>query len=581
VDRLVLGIASDHPDSSAALVGEDGVVAAIAEERLSRRKHCDDFPAQAIAEVLRIAGVGIEDVTDVAVARDARANLLQKAAFLARHPRRTGRLAVDRIGVHRQTASTQQRIVDALGTSPSAVRARLHAVEHHMAHVSSAFYWAPVQRCVAFSSDGAGDFATTMWARCEGSEIEVLGRTHWPHSLGVFYTALSQFIGFDRFGEEFKVMGLAAYGENRYGRAMRDLIQYRPDTGLRLDLRYFSHHVWGGRHQHLSDGSLVLQSLFGSRMSALLGLPRLRHEPITRRVRDIAASLQARYEEIFLRMVYDLVQRTGIRDVALAGGCALNSVANGRMITEGYVDRAFFQPAAADDGTAVGAALYTLHNTLGRPRGGGVGTALWGTEWTEEEIRAALDANGRPYRRLDRDELLDTAARSLAAGRIVGWFQGREEWGPRALGNRSILCNPSLPDMKDVLNARIKDREPFRPFAPVCREEDLSTCFDGEHPVPYMIIVYKVRPQWRERLPAITHEDHTGRVQTVRRDDNALLYDLLGAFRKRAGIPVLLNTSFNENEPIVHTPGQAVACFERTQMDCLGIGPFWLERERT
>jgi len=290
--------------------------------------------------------------------------------------------------------------------------------------------------------------------------------------------------------------------------------------------------------------------------------------------------MQVRYEEVFLQMVHELVQQTGVRDIALSGGCALNSVANGRMLTEGYVDRAFFQPAASDDGTAVGAALYTLHNTLGVPRNGGVGSALWGTEWDEDQIRAALDANGRSYRRLERGELLETASRALAGGQIIGWFQGREEWGPRALGNRSILCNPSLPQMKDTLNERIKNREAFRPFAPVCREEDLSTCFDGEHPVPYMIVVYKVRPQWRQRLPAITHEDHTGRVQTVGREDNDLLYDLLGVFREHSGVPVLLNTSFNENEPVVCEPREALDCFLRTNMDVLVMENCFISRMR-
>ena len=242
------------------------------------------------------------------------------------------------------------------------------------------------------------------------------------------------------------------------------------------------------------------------------------------------------------------------------------------------MDKAYFQPAASDDGTAVGAASYVLHSVYGKPRIGEVKHSFWGAGWSDDEIEKALKENGREYKKLERQELIDTAAKNIADGGIIGWFQGREEWGPRALGNRSILCNPSLPDMKDKLNARIKNREPFRPFAPVCREEDLPTVFEGSHPVPFMIVVYMVKPEWRPKLPAITHEDGTGRIQTVSREQNELYYDLIGKFNELTDVPVLLNTSFNENEPIVHTPEQAINTFERTKMDALGIGPFWVKK---
>jgi carbamoyltransferase len=581
MSRLVLGLNTDHGDSGAALIGEDGAIAAITEERINRKKHCADFPSGAVREVLRIAGADIRDVTDIAVARDPRANLLAKTLFVARNPVSGGSMALRRYGIHQRVRSTGDRLAEELGVPRAAIGADFHQVEHHLAHVASAFFWSPFERCCAFSLDGAGDFATTMWATCQGNDIHVLRRTHWPHSLGVFYSAICQFIGFDKYGEEYKVMGLSAYGENRYSHLMRRIIDYHPQRGLRLDLGFFQHHNHDVSFESITDGEVSVPRLWGPALIAELGPCRDRSAPITTREKDLAASMQFRYEEVFLDMMTDLVRRTKLRDIVLAGGCALNSVANGRMISEGYVDRAYFQPAASDDGTALGAALYALHVKHRVPRGGAVHTAFWGPEWSDAEIEEALKANGRPYSKLVRDELLRTAAQAIKAGKIIGWFQGREEWGPRALGNRSILCNPALPEMKATLNARIKNREHFRPFAPVIREEDLSTCFEGTHPVPFMIVVYKVRPEWRAKLPAITHEDGTGRVQTVRREENEIYYDLLTTFMEISGVPVLLNTSFNENEPIVHTPAQAISTFERTRMDELFIGPFWLQKSET
>ncbi len=576
MSKLILGLNTDHGDSSAALLNDDGIIAAIADERLTRKKHSCEFPAAAIAEVLRIAGADVSDVTDIAVARDPQANLAAKAAFVARH--RGFGMALDRLRVHRKVLGTAERIADGLGCERSRVTAQFHQVEHHLAHIASAFYWSPFERCVGFSLDGAGDFATTMWARCEGLDIEVMRRSLWPHSLGVFYTAVCQYLGFDRYGEEYKVMGLSAYGQNRFSAAMRDMVSYHPQLGLRLDLDYFQHHKLRGAFEEVDGHEIKLPRLWSEAMVTALGPARSREDELTERERDIAAAMQCRYEEVFLDMVHALTKKTGERDVVMAGGCALNSVANGRMITEGYVSRAYFQPAASDDGTALGAALSVLHGVHRVPRQRSVNHAYWGTAWSDDAIEGALRDNGRPFEKLSKGELLARAADHLAEGAIMGWFQGREEWGPRALGNRSILCHPGWDGMKAKLNARIKHREPFRPFAPVILEEELSTCFEGSHPVPFMIIVYKVRPEWRERLAAITHEDGTGRVQTVRHEDNPIYYDLIRTFRERTGIPVLLNTSFNENEPIVHTPAEAISVFERTQMDCLGIGSFWLNK---
>lgn len=579
MSRLILGINSAHADASAVLVGPEGILAAIAEERINRKKHCAGFPALAVREVLRMAGASPREVTDIAVARDSRANLGAKLAFVARYPRSGVPRALQRVRVHQGVVETPELVAGALGVGASELRAQYHNVEHHVAHVASAFYCSPFDRATGVSVDGAGDFATHLLAECEGTKIRVLHRTLWPHSLGIYYTALCQFIGFDRFGEEYKVMGLSAYGVNRYARQLRQVVRFDDRSGIRLALDYFQHHRAGTSFEVFEDDQVHVPTLYSDELGRLLGgPPRERGSELTDRERDLAASMQVRFEEVYLELIGHGVRRVGCRDAVFAGGSVLNSVGNGRALTEGLVERAFYHPAASDDGTAAGAALYVKHHVHGLPRSAPCEHAYLGTGWSDELIEQALSASGLAFRKVDRAQLLETAAGALSQGKIVGWFQGREEWGPRALGNRSILCHPGWPGMKATLNARIKNREPFRPFAPVIPAEDLSKCFRGTHEVPFMIVVYKVRPEWKERLSAITHEDGTGRVQTVRRDQNDLYYDLIRAFEAKSGVPVLLNTSFNENEPIVHTPEQAIDCFARTRMDALGIGGYWLDK---
>jgi carbamoyltransferase len=576
MSRLVLGINSAHADSSAALVGSNGMLAGVAEERLNRKKHCAGFPRLAVQEVLKIAGASLEDVTDIAVARDPQANLAAKLGFVALHPRAGIPRAINRFAVHSEVSSTPAQVAEALGARETDVRASFHNVEHHLSHVASAFYWSPFERATGVSVDGAGDFATNMVAECEGKDIRVVSRTLWPQSLSVYYTALCQFAGFDRFGEEYKVMGLSAYGVNRFAKELRQIVDWHPRRGIQLNLEYFEHHRAATGLEVGTDSEVTVPRLWSERMKELFGAPRDRNAPLTDRDRDLAASMQLRFEDIYLALVADAVERVRSRDAIFAGGSVLNSVANGRLLTERYIDRAWYHPAASDDGTAAGAAHYVLHAKHGVERTREIAHAYWGASWSDAEIEKAVIRSGLPFEKLDRKKLLDTAATSLSEGNIVGWFQGREEWGPRALGNRSILCHPGWPNMKATLNARIKNREPFRPFAPAVLAERMSQCFLGEHEVPFMIVVYRVRPEWKERLSAVTHEDGTGRLQTVKREQNEIYYDLISAFCERTGIPVLLNTSFNENEPIVHTPDQAIDCFARTRMDRLGIGSFWL-----
>lgn len=580
---LVLGLNSVHPDASAVLMNEKGVVAAIAEERINRKKHCAGFPALAIKEVLRIGGASLSDVTDVAIARDPKANLGAKLGFIARNPRVGMRLAMNRLSKH-GTALKDDSTPESREVTEGLSRARMHTVEHHLAHVASAFFWSPFERATAVTVDGSGDFATVMIAKCEGTKIDILQRCYIPESLGLFYSAVCNYLGFNKYGEEYKVMGLSAYGQDKYREQMKQLVRWDPGHGVRLNQDYFQYFTAAGGnmqaevHAVVKDGEIVLPQLWSNKMIDLLGPARKRGEPVTQRDRDISQSLQRHFEEVYMDMIRDAVKKVGSRDLVMAGGCALNGVANGRVVVEKLIDRLYIHPAAGDDGTAAGAASYVMHCTLGVPRHPSVTHAYWGTSWTDEQIEKDALASGLPCRKLSREDLLETTAGALSQGKIMGWFQGAEEWGPRALGNRSILCNPGWPDMKAILNARVKNREPFRPFAPAVLEERLSDCFEGSHEVPFMNIVYKVNPKWRQPLSATTHEDSTGRVQTVRRDQNAMYYDLISRFNEKTGIPVLLNTSFNENEPIVHTPKQAIDCFIRTRMDALGVGSFYIEK---
>lgn len=584
MSRLILGLGTGHTDSSAAIVDETGLVAAIAEERINRIKHSAGFPSLAIKECLKIAGASGEDITDIAVARNPWSNLWFKAKFVAANPSVGLPRVINRFRLHKAVGESPASVAQALGLAPSQMKAQFHQVEHHIAHCASAFFQSGFDRATGITVDGAGDFVTTMIARCEGNTITPVWKTAWPNSVGAFYTGLTQFIGFDKFGEEFKVMGLGAYGDReRYRKEMRTLMTFDPHSGkLRLNFDYFQNNKFRAEEAlgMLEIGGEVIPGrTYGPRMAELFGPARTdRKSPLTQRDKDIAASMQAHFEEIYLALVKFAVDKVGIRDVAMAGGVVLNAVGNGRMICEKLVDRAYFHPACADDGTAAGAALYALHGVHKARRSPKNENAYFGPSWTDEEIEPAVRDSGFKCTKLSREDLLETTATALANGKIVGWFQGREEWGPRALGNRSILCHPGWPNMKAILNARIKNREPFRPFAPAVLAERCGEIFEGDHEVPFMVVVYYVRPEWRDRLSAITHDDGTGRVQTVTRANNAMYYDLIQRFDSKTGVPVILNTSFNENEPVVHRPEEAVACFARTKMDVLAIGSYFLEK---
>jgi carbamoyltransferase len=574
----VLGISAYHGDAAAALVVDGRLAAAVEEERFTRIKHWAGFPRESIRCCLDIAGLHPRDVEHFAIGRDPRANLWRKARFaLLNRPGLA--LVSDRARSAHRVRDVASAIAQALGLDRAHVRARMRWVEHHPAHLASAFLVSPFEEAAVCAVDGFGDFVSTSWAAGRGASLEWLDRVYFPHSLGLFYLALTQYLGFPAYGDEYKVMGLAPYGAPDFAGDLRRLLRLEPGGGFALDLSYFRHASSGVR-MSWEAGEPAIAPVFAPKLEDLLGRARQPAEPLGPRHEAIAASLQQVFEEAAFHVLRGLHARTGQRRLCLAGGCAMNSVANGKIRAQTPFEDVYVQPAAADDGTALGAAFYVWNRLLGRPRGFVMEHAYWGPEFAAAAVARALAARGAELARQgarvrefgDDDALCRFAAERLAEGKVVGWFQGRSEWGARALGNRSILADPRRADMREVINAKIKLREKFRPFAPSILEDALDAYFTGARPDPFMMHVYPVRPDKRAVIPAVVHVDGSGRLQTVSRQANPLYWQLLRAFEKLTGVPVLLNTSFNENEPIVSRPEEALDCFLRTRMDALALG---------
>ena len=581
---LVLGLNTYHADSAACVIRDGRLIAAAEEERFRRIKHWAGFPTQAIAYCMKEAGAGLGDLDAVGINRDPRANLLRKVRFaLARRPDTA--LLFDRLKNARAWSSTEEKLEAAM--PGQRLRVRIDQIEHHMAHLASAFLVSPFEQSLILSVDGMGDFSSACWGVGRGSEISVDGRIFFPHSLGIFYEAMTQYLGFTHYGDEYKVMGLAAYGKPRFVREMRQIVRLDPCGTFALDLNYFRH----GREKldyAWNDCAPNSGRLHTEALEALLGPSRHSDEPVAERHKDIACSIQAVYEEVFFALVNSLYESHHLDRLALAGGCAMNSVANGRLYTNTPVRKLYVQAAAGDAGGAIGAAFLALqHHAPSNGRTFRMDHALWGPSFSDIELGTLLEQNDevladrRCSRTLVSDDvaLCKQVARSIADGKVVGWFQGRMEWGPRALGNRSILGDPRRADMKDILNVKIKRRESFRPFAPSIHREAVTEWFETDDDVPFMTQVFQIRAEKRPLIPAVTHVDGSGRLQTVTRDTNPKYYQLIEAFAELTGVPILLNTSFNENEPVVCRPEEALDCFIRTGMDALVLGNWIVERK--
>jgi carbamoyltransferase len=573
----ILGLNAYHGDAAAAIVVDGELVVAAEEERFTRVKHVAGFPALAAAWCLEEAGVQPAELDHIAASRDPRANIGHDLLRTVRHgaSARYLKASLDKAAKVRDVNAGLARALD---LDEGALRAHVHDVEHHQAHVASAFFVSPFEDAAILSVDAFGDFASTMTAVGRGSSYEVLDRVLFPHSLGVFYAAVTQWLGFDHYGDEGKVMGLASYGDPAPNlRSMRDALQTSGDLFV-LELDYFTHDK-EGVDMTWDAGSPHMGRIFSDKFVETFGPPRDPTAEVTKHYADVAASLQRRLEEVYLHVVDRLQARTGLRNLCLAGGVALNAVANGRIRPETGFDELFVQPATSDAGSAVGAAYYVWNQELRQPRSFVMRHAYTGPEYDDDDLSAAIHNAGLEATRLDDDSLFPSVAERIAAGDVVGWFQGRMELGPRALGHRSIVADPRSPHMKEILNARIKHREPFRPFGASILVEATGEWFEQDYPSPFMVLVYKTRADKRKLIPAVNHVDDTGRVQTVERDVEPRYYRLIEEFGRQTGVPILLNTSFNENEPIVMMPAEALDTFQKTHMDVLVLGNYVLRRD--
>lgn len=596
---IILGLNAYHGDASACLLRDGEIVAAAEEERFRRIKHWAGFPSQAARYCLEEAGVALGDVDHIALNSDPRANLLRRIGYAAlRRP--DPRLILDRLRNQQKRSSVEAELRQ---TFPfETFRGKVHRIEHHLAHMASAFLVSPFDEAVAVSIDGFGDFVSAAWGAGRGTMLTLDGRVSFPHSLGAFYQAITQYLGFPYYGDEYKVMGLAPYGEPRFLDHMRRIVHLKEDGSFTLDLSYFRHHKekiayeWSGGAPHVG-------TLFSPALEELLGPAREANAPLDQRHCDIARSAQAMYEQAFFYLLASLHARYSLDSLALAGGCAMNSVANGKVRWRSPFKRVYIQSAAGDAGGAIGAAVYVWHwlagaghaqprlasRALGSDRLDGrfvMNHAYLGPGCDADGIAGALRARAEELSAegckmetiADEGELCRRIAEAVACGKVIGWFQGRMEWGPRALGNRSIVCDPRRANMKDILNLKIKRRESFRPFAPSILREHVDAWFEEESDVPFMTQVFQIRQEKRLLIPAVTHVDGSGRLQTVNRETNPRYHRLIDAFRKLTGVPMVLNTSFNESYPIVCTPEDALDCFLRTKMDVLVLSDTLIER---
>jgi len=579
---FILGLNAFHGDSSACLVRDGELVACAEEERFRRIKHWSGMPSEAIRYVLQEGGLKLADVEHVAINRDPSVNNFRRVAYaLRRMP--SPKLILNRIRNIRRAASFEDSLRAAL--PGEALRAQVHHVEHHLAHLASAFHVGNFDEAVCLSVDGFGDFASSAWGMGRGDGIQIDGRIFFPHSLGLFYTAITQHIGFPHYGDEYKVMGLAPYGEPKFMEQMRQVVRIQPDGTFKLGLEFFRHHR-ENVHYTWDNCSPEIGTVFSPALEKLLGPARQKSEALEQRHKDLARSAQAMYEEACFALLQSLHAKYRCSNLAFSGGCAMNSVANGKVYRNSPFKRMYLPAAAGDAGGAIGSA-FVVANRLGDVKARfHMDHGYWGPRASDAEVKTLLDSKAAAIQAerctveciADEGALCQRTAQAITEGKVIGWFQGRMEWGPRALGNRSILGDPRRADMKDILNLKIKRRESFRPFAPSILREHVAEWFEQEDDVPFMMEVFQVRPEKRAQIPATTHVDGSGRLQTVHKETNPRYHRLIESYRALTGVPIVLNTSFNENEPVVCRPQEALDCFLRTKMDVLVLGDWMVTR---
>ena len=586
---IILGLNAYHGDSAACLIRDGKLIAAAEEERFRRIKHWAGLPTQAIDYCLREAGIAIGEVDHIAVNRKPGVNNLRRLTFVLRH-RPDPRLMWQKIKNIRKASTVKEALEAHYGL---ALRAQSHHIEHHHAHLASAFLVSGLEEAACLSVDGFGDFASTALGFGQGGDVQIDDRVYFPHSLGIFYSTVTQFIGFPNYGDEYKVMGLAPYGEPRFVREMSGLVEIGNNGKFKLALRYFRHHTDNVSYSW-NNCAPEVGKLYREEMSELLGPPRNPNAPLEQRHKDLARSVQIVYEEAFFALLNALHRRYPTSNLALSGGCAMNSVANGKVYRRTPFRKMYLPAAAGDAGGAIGAA-FVVQSKLEKgteqgarsredPRRVHLKTAYLGPQFSNQEMQRVIESRKEELRNCrveivaDENVLCARTAQAIADGLVVGWFQGRMEWGPRALGNRSIICDPRRTDMKEILNAKIKRRESFRPFAPSILREQVSEWFEQDDDVPFMMEVFQIQEDKRALIPAVTHVDGSGRLHTVDRETNPRYHQLIAAFSALTGVPMVLNTSFNENEPVVCRPEEALECFLRTRMDLLVLGDWLVER---
>ena len=565
---VILGINAYHADSSAAIFVDGKLIAAIEEERFRRVKHWAGFPQMAIQFCLKEAGIRFEDVDYFAIGRDPKAKIFRKIKYLAKNPSGSFSAIKSRINNSKKVSSLENELSLLSNLPSNHYKNKIKQIEHHRSHLASAFFASPFEQAACVSIDGSGDFTTTMIGIGKGKEIQVLDSVDFPHSIGIFYTAFTQLLGFPHYGDEYKVMGMAPYGEAKYVDKLENIIHSTSNGLFRLDLNYFRKGT-EGVISYGEDHIPVVQPMYNDKMVNLFGKARSKEEPLTQYHKDLAASVQKITELTIFHILESLQKRTGLKNLCVAGGVAQNSVANGKIKTKTSFENIYIPSAGHDAGIAMGAALYVQHQILKKERMPPILTAYTGSHFSNEEIRSILCAQKINFEEFEDDILFDKITDCIINGGVVGWFTGRAEFGPRALGGRSIIADPRRADAKEILNCKIKRRESFRPFAPSILKEYVSEYFEVTDDVPFMEKVFLIKESKRNEIPAVTHVDGTGRLQTVDKTISPRYYHLIRAFMKKTGIPIMLNTSFNENEPIVNTPEEALNCYLRTSMDML------------
>lgn len=571
----VIGINAFHGDSSACLFVNGQMLSAVEEERFRRIKHWAGFPSESIQYCLDNANLSLENIDIIAINTDPKAARWKKIGF-ALSGKASLSLITEKLAVRKKRKELSDYLSECFPNNN--FKGEVVYVEHHLAHLASAYNVSPFDNASIISVDGFGDFASAAWGAGEGESIECQGRVYFPHSLGIFYQALTQYLGFPHYGDEYKIMGLAPYGEPKYREQMDEILAPTNGVGFELNLDYFQHHKnpigyeWDG-------GSPMVSQLFSDKLNDLLGPQRAKDAPLEQHHKDLARSIQDAYERTFFDMLNKLHKLHASDNLTIAGGCGMNSVANGKVHLRTPFKNVYIQSAAGDAGGAIGAAIEASKQ-VGVKKIHPMPHSYWGPSFSDEQLEGLIHNNQQALSEAGcnvvlnnkLDDLTDVVSDAIIAGKVIGWFQGAMEWGPRALGNRSILGDPRRLDMKDILNLKIKRRESFRPFAPSVLQEHVKKWFESDAPVPFMMKVFQIKADKREKIPAVAHVDGSGRLQTVTAQSNKAYYHLITAFYNKTGVPMLLNTSFNENEPVVCKPEEALDCFLRTNMDVLVLG---------